>query len=111
LKIAGCGTFESRRCLRGRAIALAPSSSAGPAALPAASRVASVLATALRQHDHIGAHSLGDRFELGFADVRPEDPQIAAFYSKNRKTRPARPFIYMAPLTYKDFCHADRSFR
>jgi hypothetical protein len=80
-------------------------------ALPATTRTPSVLTAALRQHDHIGSDSLGDRIELGFADMRPEEPQIAAFHTKDRKSRTARPFVHVAPLAHKDFCHADHSFR
>src|SRR5512134_782010 len=104
--MAGFGSCQTRRRLRGLGIAFCHALPAAALLALAASRAfPGAFARAARQHHYFRTDRFCDCIQFRFTDVDLEEFQVTAFYSNNRETWKTFPFTDTSTLAHKDLCH------
>jgi hypothetical protein len=106
LKMAGLGSCQTRRRLRGLGISFFRALLNGSFfALATSGAFTDILTGAAWQHHYFRANSLGDRIKFGLADMELEEFKIATFHSNNRKAWKTFTLSYTGTFTHKYLCH------
>src|SRR5512145_2887375 len=103
--MAGCGSCQTRRRLRGLGIPFGRAPSGASLLAFAASRIITgVFTRPARQHHDFCTDGLGDCIELRLAHMDLEKLKIAALYTQHGKTWKAFPFADPRSLAHENFC-------